>query len=441
MRISRYFSTIPDGNPVPNGVEVELRAASDNSLVATQETSGGWVEFVLDGNPVGPHFMRCLYNSEVQVVSSRATGVSATTDVANLPLFIRTFEDGYVRGVLGQLAVTGPGSAMSVSVASGAAYVRGVLYDQRAAKLLPIDAPDTQARIDLVVVEVVPPGGNVLTEGRSRLMVKRGVPAASPVAPSLTQTDALYEVALAEVAVAPGVAAITSSAITDRRKALSPFLPDGSVTVPRLADGPKSTTNGVYVLQTDAAGRPKWAYTTLHGLGDVFTPTPNDGDLLMWDARANEGKGIWVARNKADLGLGSGGGISGSLFEFNDYNFDGKGAAAYGSGTTLETGAITLGPGTWVIESEVNVSLRGVSSGWSSTTLSLAGSGAPQGAANSARVFDTVQGDPDQKTLSGRQEVIPTRSTTYTVTGKATGREGTVEVMSGVLRLKAYRRT
>ena len=67
MIVSRYFTTIPDGTPVPNGVEVELRAHADNSLVATTTTTNGWATFTLDGNPVGPHYLRCLYNSEVQV--------------------------------------------------------------------------------------------------------------------------------------------------------------------------------------------------------------------------------------------------------------------------------------------------------------------------------------------------------------------------------------
>lgn len=436
MIVSRYFSTIPDGNPVPSGVEVELRLHVDNSLVATAEIDNGWVTFVVDGNP-GPHYLRCLYNGEAQVVSSRATGVSVATDVGNLPLFIRTFRDGYVAGALGELVVTGPGSAVAVSVAPGAAYVRGVLYDQRASRTLSLAAPDVQPRIDSIVVEVVPPGGPFATEGRSRLMVKTGVPAASPVAPSLTQTDALWEHELARVRIDPGIAAVAQNAITDTRVRMSPLLAPGSVTNEHLAGGVvaekltsgtnRSTVAGSILLKASLdSPTPNWGGLLMSQLLDFGEEAPNEGEVVTWY------QGGYRPRPA------SGGGVGGSLTEFKDANFDGKGIAAYGAGTVLQTATVTVPAGTWLIDGEVDVSLRGSSGGWSTSVLSLAGSGAPSGDDASSRIFDTVQGVPRQAVLSGRKVV--TGPGDFAVTARVTGRTGSVEVLSGVVRVKAHRK-
>lgn len=441
MIISRYFTTIPDGTPVPNGVEVELRLHLDNSLVATTTTSGGWASFTMDGNP-GPHYIRCLYNSEVQVVSSRATGVSSVTDIANLPLFIRSFVDGYVGDVLGELAVTASGSAMNVTVAGGAAYVRGVLYDQRASKNLTIAAPDSQPRIDRIVVEVVPPGGGTVTEGRSRLVVKTGTPASSPVAPSLTQTDALWEFPLAQVRVNPSVAAITNAVVTDERVALSPKIAPKSVTREMLAD----TARGIRVdrggtIQKEFARKLDFAPTD-------FLLAANDASLDYSDPQ-NGFPWVSISLNRDDLltwlegELDIGGGTPATplSFEWNDFNFNGKGTASGGGGTTLNTGSLTLPAGTWVIESELNYSVRGVSSGWSMVTSSLSGSGAPTGGDQSVRNFDCNNGIARMIVHSARRQVTPTSNTTYTVTGKAIAHTGSVEVLSGVLRMRAFRRS
>ena len=71
------------------------------------------------------------------------------------------------------------------------------------------------SRIDTVVVELdlsQPAGSDTLVA-----KIIQGTPAASPVAPTLTQTASVFQYPLADVSVADGFTVITNSNITDRR--------------------------------------------------------------------------------------------------------------------------------------------------------------------------------------------------------------------------------
>lgn len=213
------------GAPVPDGTPVEVRRRDDNSIIASLTTSGGAYEYLTDGNP-GQFNVSATDGSEVKITSSWAVGPAGAADVSGLPLYFRLWTDGYIPGLWGELAVTADGTGLNVKVANGAAVVRGILYDQRVSnpKTLAIAAADpTNPRIDTVVVRVIPAGVNPNTEGTSLLAVKTGAPAASPVAPTLTQNDStVWEIALADVRVDAGVTAIAADKVTNRRVQATP---------------------------------------------------------------------------------------------------------------------------------------------------------------------------------------------------------------------------
>ena len=225
-----------DGTPVPDGVQAELRLHDTGTpLVATATTENGYYRFILNGNP-GPHYVTVTWDDEVEIASSKVVGVAGAVDVGNLPLYFRQMSNGYLDGLLDELAVTASGTGMHVTVAAGGAFVEGILYDQFEPLTLDIAAADlSQPRIDLVCVEVVPHGAGEDIEGRSRLIVKTGTPSSAPVAPGLTQTTSLWQVPLAEVRVDAGVSAVASNKVTDRRTVSAFLIPDRSITRTKIA--------------------------------------------------------------------------------------------------------------------------------------------------------------------------------------------------------------
>lgn len=125
----------------------------------------------------------------------------------------RNIGEGVKTGSLNELEVYADSSGMQVKAKSGQAMVRGHYYNSSAEEALVITASDaTNSRIDNVVLEL-DPSANTIT-----LKVVAGTPAPSPVAPSLTQTDAgIYQIKLAEVLVAATVTTINAGDVTDAR--------------------------------------------------------------------------------------------------------------------------------------------------------------------------------------------------------------------------------
>lgn len=109
-----------------------------------------------------------------------------------------------------ELKVTA-GSGLVVAVAAGQAMVRGHYYVSTASENLTLTAANpTNPRIDAVVLTLDPSANSIV------LAVVAGTPASSPVAPTLTQTDAgVYQYQLATVAVAAGAGSVGT--ITDTR--------------------------------------------------------------------------------------------------------------------------------------------------------------------------------------------------------------------------------
>jgi len=124
------------------------------------------------------------------------------------------WQDSGVIGAIGSagLAVTASGSGMTVSVAPGGAILRGTYYENTDAVVLNIATAASSPRIDVVVVRMNP------DTNTTAVAVLTGTPAPVPVAPVLTQAvGGIYELELAQVAVAASAVTIGSSAVTDRR--------------------------------------------------------------------------------------------------------------------------------------------------------------------------------------------------------------------------------
>lgn len=112
-----------------------------------------------------------------------------------------------------ELKAYGDSSGMQVKVPTGFAMVRGHYYSNTALETLTIAAAHaTLARIDSVILELDPSANTIL------LTVLTGTAASTPAAPTLTQTDTgVYQIRLANVAVAAAATTISAGNVTDTR--------------------------------------------------------------------------------------------------------------------------------------------------------------------------------------------------------------------------------
>lgn len=142
-----------------------------------------------------------------------AAGGVGTINEADWQTMLRRFlATGVIPDSLNELAVTADGSAMSVSLATGDGFVEGFFYRNDAALAKPIAAANaTDPRIDTVVLRLDRVANSVVSA------VVPGTAAASPVPPTLTQTDSLYELPLADVRVPAAAGVIAAADVTDRR--------------------------------------------------------------------------------------------------------------------------------------------------------------------------------------------------------------------------------
>ena len=123
--------------------------------------------------------------------------------------------NGVRRSADNELRVTASGG-MGLNVNIGRAWINGFWYkndtvfDDFAVPTAPVG---DNSRIDRVVLQL-----NTNTEGRIiELKYLTGAASATPTAPELTRSGGIYEIALADITVAPGVTGITQANITDQR--------------------------------------------------------------------------------------------------------------------------------------------------------------------------------------------------------------------------------
>jgi len=320
--LDRGFAYLKNGQPVPDGVEVRFYSHETKGLLATTTIAGGEFVYNFQGNP-GPYWTELEYGGEVQIRSSKVVGMSGPTSVAGIPLLFNVFDDGYIPGLLDQLAVTSSGVGMSVSVGGGAAIVAGVLYDQSAPWPVTISPAEAQPRIDTVVLEVVPAGADDDTEGRARVVLKKGTAAATPVAPSLTQTPTLWEMPLADIRVDTGVSSIAANKVTDRRARAHTKIGNRYITTTMIALGAIQDGN----LDTKTIG----------------------GDKLK-DATVTEDKLSADVATKLNAS---------SRMISKEIPFSAYGERASVNYAEVASGFITLTPGTWKVKTSASFDVIG----------------------------------------------------------------------------------
>lgn len=126
---------------------------------------------------------------------------------------------GVVDGQANEFAVAqrAAGANMSVDVATGQARIQGIVGVSSTLKNQGIAANATgNPRIDRVILRAD------FTAKVIELDVLTGTPAAVPVEPALTQNSAIWEIALARIAVAAGAVSIVTANITDERTINTP---------------------------------------------------------------------------------------------------------------------------------------------------------------------------------------------------------------------------
>lgn len=155
--------------------------------------------------------------------------------------------------------------AAFIDVNPGAALVRGIAYINTAIESFPVAVNASgNPRIDTIVVRAD------YALQTCRLAILTGTPAASPVSPTLTQTpNVLWEIPIADVAVANGFTVLAQSTITPRHEWVN-------------------APPGVYLD------------SVLNNSGVVL----EDGDVVVWDSTADRAiTTTTTADNKATAGV------------------------------------------------------------------------------------------------------------------------------------------
>lgn len=194
-----------------------------------------------------------------------------------------------VKGSLvgGELKVTA-GTGLQVSVAAGQALVRGHYYSSTVSETLTHGtANGSNPRIDTVVLRLDPTANSIV------LAIVAGTAASSPVAPTLTQTDAgTYEYPLANVLIP--AASTSVSTITERRTYL------GSKSSAQIATT-VSTQSSNYTIQ--ASDRNTYIYATAGitiTVADVLSAGESIDVIQDSSSQVTFAAGAGVTLNSAD---------------------------------------------------------------------------------------------------------------------------------------------
>ncbi|WP_035430852.1 hypothetical protein [Bacillus sp. UNC322MFChir4.1] len=137
---------------------------------------------------------------------------SSVTEIQWKEMAQHWMDTGVLLGTFNDLGVYADSSGMKVKVRSGATWIEGHYFKSDAEEIIPIaTANATNPRIDRVVIRLD------WSTNKISLEVLQGTPAATPVAPALTQNTGRWEFPLAQIRVNAAVATIAANMVTDER--------------------------------------------------------------------------------------------------------------------------------------------------------------------------------------------------------------------------------
>lgn len=124
----------------------------------------------------------------------------------------RFFSNGVFMDEPNQFHVT-PGDGMNVIVDPGSCFIQGDVGYEIAQRELAIQAPSSEDRIDTVIIR-----WDANIEARTvDLYVLQGAASVTPVRPTLTRTESVWEIGLCDIFIPKSSAAIAADRITDTR--------------------------------------------------------------------------------------------------------------------------------------------------------------------------------------------------------------------------------
>jgi len=148
-----------------------------------------------------------------------------TYDEQGLPLYDRAVDSEFLRAVFAAYFSDGifykptnalqvvAGTGLQVQVNPGICHIRGAMGIETETRTLTLEAAGTLPRIDTVVARL-----DLSLAVRSiELYILKGTPSSSPQRPALTRDATIWELGLADIAVAANSSTITQSSITDTR--------------------------------------------------------------------------------------------------------------------------------------------------------------------------------------------------------------------------------
>jgi microcystin-dependent protein len=268
--------TTPGGAAVPDGTAVNIYRKTDLvTPVASTTISAGKYDHEYDGS-YGPTETRVTHGGETRIRDSWSIGQAGPLPMGDMVFLLAGLGSGVFTGIRNELLVTAGAPGRRVYVRSGVGAAAGITYNQFTDnKQSPEFSANVsgQPRIDLIGFKVWTAGH--AEEGRAELAILEGTAAASPVAPTPTQTleDGTWFETLAEVLLASGYSSITAGNITDRRLGA----PRGQVPVGAISEYAGVTAPlGWRVCDGSALSRTGFAALfavlgTVYGAGDGST--------------------------------------------------------------------------------------------------------------------------------------------------------------------------
>lgn len=140
-----------------------------------------------------------------------------TTDIEYGRLYREMAATDGVVGSLGDntLSLYANSTGMTVRMRSGSAILRGYMFYSTAEEVLTVEAADSTARVDRVVLELNLSAPTIAERIKPRVL--RGV-AGSSNPPVITQTDTgVFQISLATISVGASATSIAAAAVTDDR--------------------------------------------------------------------------------------------------------------------------------------------------------------------------------------------------------------------------------